>query len=80
MKDIVTEHVYDALNRRVRTVYPAAEVWTGSGYETVATQMHPKTGEIVCLESEPERDILRGQQVLFLSAEGPDSSPLAIRS
>jgi RHS repeat-associated protein len=33
----VIEHVYDDLNRRVRTIFPASSVWTGSGYQTIAT-------------------------------------------
>ncbi len=37
-KGQTTEHRYDALNRRVQTIYPVSKVWTGYGYQTIATQ------------------------------------------
>ena len=45
-KGNTVQHVYDALNRRTRTVFPASEVWTGSGYTTVQTDTHTDYDEL----------------------------------
>ncbi len=61
---------------RLSEVLPDTPVMLEMIVETY--EMHPKTGDIECVELGPKREILRGHQVLFPSSEGSDSSPLAI--